>query len=70
MPARTSFLTILAGAGDQRGFTLAQVARRLGKLQSYVSMYETGERRLDVVEFPEVAEVISVQPKTLLKRLG
>ena len=32
--------------------------RCLSKPQSYVAKYEKGERRLDVVEFVEVAETI------------
>ena len=34
------------------------MAERLSKPQSYVAKYERGERRLDVVEFMEVAEAI------------
>ena len=36
------------------------VAQRLGKPQQYVSRYETGERRLDIFEYLDVAEVLSV----------
>jgi hypothetical protein len=31
------------------------------------SNYETGERRLDVVEFIAVAEAIAVDPETIIK---
>lgn len=34
------------------------VARKLGKPQQYVSRYEVGERRLDIVEFLHVASVL------------
>ena len=39
-------------------FTQAALAERLAKPQSFVAKYEKGERRLDVVEFVEVAEAI------------
>ncbi|HEY1774027.1 MAG TPA: helix-turn-helix transcriptional regulator [Gammaproteobacteria bacterium] len=36
------------------GLTQHQLAARLGRLQSYVSKYELGERRLDMLEIREV----------------
>ncbi|HWH33114.1 MAG TPA: helix-turn-helix transcriptional regulator [Egibacteraceae bacterium] len=38
--------------------TQAQVATRLGRPQSFVSKYESGERRLDLVELAAVAEAL------------
>ena len=52
-----------------KGLTQMQVAERLGKPQSFVSKYERGERRLDVVEFLEVAKAIGTDPFKLLKEL-
>jgi transcriptional regulator with XRE-family HTH domain len=49
--------------------TQAEVAKRLGKPQSYVSKYETGERRLDVVEFLDVAAAVGTKASALLRRL-
>jgi transcriptional regulator with XRE-family HTH domain len=40
--------------------TQAQVASRLGEPQSYVSKYETGERRLDFVETAIVCDALGV----------
>ena len=37
-----------------------QLADRLGYPQSYVSKYETGERRLDFVETANVCEALGV----------
>lgn len=49
--------------------TQTDVAYRLGRPQSFVSKYERGERRLDVVEFLEVAEVLGASPTDLLREL-
>jgi transcriptional regulator with XRE-family HTH domain len=45
------------------------VARRLGRPQSFVSKYESGERRLDIVEFLEVAEAIGFDAGELIAAL-
>ena len=49
--------------------TQAQVADKLKKPQSYVSKYERGERRLDVIEFIEIAGVLRVDPSALLRKI-
>jgi len=46
-----------------------QVAARLGVPQSFVSKYESGERRLDVVELGHVAGVLGVSLHDVLDRL-
>ncbi|MGG5890690.1 helix-turn-helix domain-containing protein [Falsiroseomonas sp. HC035] len=51
------------------GLTQVELATRLGRPQSFVSKYETGERRLDVVEFLEIAEALSFDPAELLRSL-
>nr|WP_254429703.1 helix-turn-helix transcriptional regulator [Ruegeria atlantica] len=40
----------------QAGLTQAALAERLGTVQSFVAKSETGERRMDVVEFARWAE--------------
>jgi transcriptional regulator with XRE-family HTH domain len=60
---------LLVNAREKRGLTQADVASRLGKPQSFVSKYERGERRLDVIEFLEVAEALEVSPVSILKQL-
>ena len=49
---------MLAEARQAAGLSQVDLARRLGRPQSYVSKFESGERRLDVVEFIEVAEAL------------
>jgi transcriptional regulator with XRE-family HTH domain len=56
-PAYKEFLVRLRQARMEAGLTQVQVAARLGKLQSYVSKCEVGDRRVDVVELAEFAEL-------------
>ena len=51
------------------GLTQVEVAARLGRPQSFVSKYEGGERRLDVVEFVEVAQAIGCDPAGIIAAL-
>ncbi|MCC7293488.1 MAG: helix-turn-helix transcriptional regulator [Phycisphaerales bacterium] len=50
--------------------TQVQLAEALSRPQSFVSKYERGERRLDVVEFLEVCEALGVAGVRIIKRLG
>ncbi len=47
----------------------ALVADKLGVNQTYVSKYEKGERRLDLIEFLEIAEAVGFDPLDFIKRL-
>lgn len=49
--------------------TQAALAARLERPQSYVSKYEGGERRLDVIEFLDVARAIGFNPAKFLADL-
>ena len=46
--------------------TQMDLARAIGKPQSFVSKYETGERRLDVIEFAELCSALGVDATALL----
>jgi transcriptional regulator with XRE-family HTH domain len=47
--------------------TQASLAGMLGRPQSFVAKYESGERRLDVAEFVGIARAIGSDPFKLLK---
>jgi transcriptional regulator with XRE-family HTH domain len=65
-----SFLKLIIAARKQAGLTQQELADRLKKPQSYVSKYERGERRLDVVEFLVIAETLDFNPYSLLKKIN
>lgn len=56
---------LLRNMRTRAGLTQTEVAAALGKPQSYVSKYETGERRLDLVELSELCHAL----KTTLPQL-
>jgi transcriptional regulator with XRE-family HTH domain len=60
---------MLAEARRSAGMTQTALSRKLGRPQSFVSKYERGERRLDVVEFLEVASALQVDPVGIVKAL-
>lgn len=53
----------------EAGLTQAEIAQRLGQPQSFVSKYESGERRLDVLELREVCAVVGVSLADFVRRL-
>ncbi len=57
----------LIEARQARGLKQIDLAAALGRPQSYVSNYERGERRLDIVEFFEIAHALGADPIVLLK---
>ena len=51
------------------GLTQADVAKQLNKPQSYVAKIEGKDRKLDVMEFIELCEVVREDPSELIKHL-
>jgi len=62
-------LQLLREFRDETGLTQRQVADRLGKPQSWVSKYESGERRIDVIELGHILTALGVPKGLLLRRL-
>ena len=63
------FRALLIDLRKRAGLSQAELAKRLAKPQSFVSKFERGERRLDVIEFKTVAEALGIDPLRLLRRL-
>lgn len=62
-------LRLLRQVRQGAGLRQEDVAARLGKPQSFVSKYETGERRLDLLELREVCQVIGISLREFVARL-
>ena len=56
-PRYVQFLKRLRAARQASRLTQAEVARKLGRPQSFVSKCESGERRVDVVELEVFARI-------------
>lgn len=63
------FREMLVEARRNAGLTQADLAKRLRRHQSFVSKYEAGERRLDVVELVYLSRVLHFDPAGFVRRL-
>src|SRR5262245_51235890 len=63
------FRRLLVEARKAAGLTQVELSTKLSRPQSYVSKYERGERRLDVIEFLDVARVLGIDESKFLKKL-
>lgn len=52
------------------GMTQQDLAERLKRPQSFVSKYESGERRVSVVELVEISDAIGVDPRRIIGDLA
>lgn len=60
---------LLIEARQDAGLTQVDLAAKLDRPQSFVSKYERGERRLDIVEFLEVADALGLDPAEFIEKL-
>jgi transcriptional regulator with XRE-family HTH domain len=55
----------LAAARERAGLTQVQLANRLRKPQSFVSNYERGQRRIDVLELLRIVDALKGDPRAV-----
>lgn len=67
--AYAAFIAGLVVARKEAGVSQAELARRIGRTQPFVSLVERRVRRLDVIEFHAVARAIGADPTELYGRL-
>ncbi|WP_237392635.1 helix-turn-helix domain-containing protein [Steroidobacter denitrificans] len=68
-PVHAYFLELLLAARHKAQLTQQQLADRLGKPQSFVAKYEGGERRLDVIEFLQLAQFLEIDAARIMRQL-
>jgi transcriptional regulator with XRE-family HTH domain len=63
------FRELLVEKRKKAGLTQSGLAEKLSRPQSFVSKYENGERRLDLVEFLEIAVAVGFDPCSFIREL-
>jgi transcriptional regulator with XRE-family HTH domain len=64
-----ALIAVLVGTRREAGLTQRDLAKKLHRPHSWVSKIETGERRVDVGEFMEIARALKVDPVALFTRV-
>ncbi len=63
-------IAALIAARQQQGLSQLALAKKLRRKQQFVSRYEIGERRLDVVEFTDIARMLGCDPASLVATIA
>ncbi len=60
----TKYLVDARTAAD---VTQWELAKRLGRLQSFISKIKSSDRRLDVIEFLQITTALNVEPEPIIR---
>ncbi len=69
-PEHQKLISLLVAAREKAGLTQQQLAKHLGRPQSFVAKYEGGERRIDVVEFVAIARALEMDPARAVREMA
>lgn len=69
-PRYKALVGLLIEARRGLGVSQEAFAIRINRHQQFVSRYETGERRLDVVEFVDISRALQCDPVDLIERVS
>jgi transcriptional regulator with XRE-family HTH domain len=64
-----TLIKLLVTSRSDAGMTQRDLAALLKRPHSFVGRIEAGERRVDVIEFIEIARVLNVDPRHLFSKL-
>jgi len=65
-----ALIALLIEKREAAGLTQSDLAAKLGEYQSFVARLESGQRRVDVVEFVGLAELLGFNPVDAIQDLG
>lgn len=68
--AHQHIVDVLVEARRQSGLTQAQLAAKVGKDQTFISLIERSQRRVDVLEFFALARAMGLDPQTLFAEVA
>ncbi len=66
--AKRVLLGLLRQAREEAGVLQADLGRKLGRKQGFVSKYELGDRRLDLIDLAEICDALNVSFAEFAKR--
>ncbi|MDW9778593.1 helix-turn-helix domain-containing protein [Sinorhizobium meliloti] len=67
--AHEALVALLIDKRKAAGLTQDDLAKAMGEHQSFVARLESGQRRIDVIEYVTLAQVIGFDPTEALKQL-
>jgi transcriptional regulator with XRE-family HTH domain len=65
-----ALIALLTEKREAAGLTQTGLAAKLGEYQSFVARLESGQRRVDVIEFLELAAVLQFDAAAAIKTLS
>jgi transcriptional regulator with XRE-family HTH domain len=61
------FVALLVAARRKADVRQQELAKKLGRPQSFIAKYEAGERRIDIIEFIAIASALGADPVRLFR---
>ncbi len=65
-----ALVAALVAAREAAGMTQVQLADALGEYQSFVARLESGDRRIDVIEFIRLSSVVGFNAGEMMQKIS
>ena len=67
--AHSTLVEMMIGARKNAGLTQTELAERVGKDQSFISLIERSQRRIDILEFIALTRAVGSSPEKMFSDL-